>query len=432
MSVVFFVVLAAVVVPARLNLSESALTEELKQNARGTINTHRLVRRLVLIAELSLSVILCLNSAGLVAHFVRLNTAELGFKKQDIVTADLRIPLTSYPTEELGMAFFERFLETVRSLPGVQSAGLVSILPMGGDFQAAFEIEGRDPGLRLQDKALASLRWVSPGFHETLGFRLMAGRLFGGEDRATTMKVAIIDEMTSRVFWSPRSPIGERIRYTPFDGKPGAWITIVGIVNSSRQLGFDRGVHPTIYIPLVQNPDNKMKLVVRTADASINVAASISRALSGLDKDVPLANVRSLEDVVMDSIWRQKLASAVLTTFAFVALALTAIGLYGVISFEVSMNVRDIAVRMALGASRLNVLGSVGGSIVKDCWSGMLIGTFGGWGIVRAWSSFSELMEPMTAPVVCLVLLLFGCIILLAAYVPLRNAIRIEPSSLLR
>ena len=177
MVVVFVTVLSTSLIPASLSFSEDVLIDELRQTGRGVIHTHGRLRNLLLISELTLSMILLIGAVGLVAHFVRLNQADPGFNAQNILTGDIRIPLKSYPTAEQGMAFFRELLERVEILPGVQSAGLTSILPMAGDFQTAFDIEGRRVGLTLQDKPLTSMRWVSPGFHRALQFHLIAGRL---------------------------------------------------------------------------------------------------------------------------------------------------------------------------------------------------------------------------------------------------------------
>ena len=138
----------------------------------------------------------------------------------------------------------------------------------------------------------------------------------------------VVDELVVKMFWGGQNPVGQRIRYTPLQGPPGPSITIVGVVNAARQLGLATDPQPTVYVPLEQNPDNKMKLVVRSISNAGSIAPAIAQVLQEMDRDVPLANVTLMEDIVANSVWRQRLASAVMTVFALAALGLTAIGIY--------------------------------------------------------------------------------------------------------
>ncbi len=432
MVVVFVTVLSTSLIPASLSFSEDVLIDELRQTGRGVIHTHGRLRNLLLISELTLSMILLIGAVGLVAHFVRLNQADPGFNAQNILTGDIRIPLKSYPTAEQGMAFFRELLERVEILPGVQSAGLTSILPMAGDFQTAFDIEGRRVGLTLQDKPLTSMRWVSPGFHRALQFHLIAGRLFDRDDTQTSPKVVVVDELVVKMFWGGQNPVGQRIRYTPLQGPPGPWITIVGVVNAARQLGLATDPQPTVYVPLEQNPDNKMKLVVRSISNAGSIAPAIAQVLQEMDRDVPLANVTLMEDIVANSVWRQRLASAVMTVFALAALGLTAIGIYSVISFQVAIRRKDIAVRMALGANRWDILRWIGRDIFTISCGGLLLGASSAWGVTRLLSSISDLLDPIGLRLVCAVSLFFVIIIVFASYIPLQKAVGVDANSVLR
>jgi putative ABC transport system permease protein len=411
---------------------------------RLTGNAHqRFGRRLIVAAEVALSVVLLVGAGLLAGSFARLQHVTPGFDPNDVLTGNVLLPVGArFDPVRDGPAwrqFFDELTARLDALPGVSDAGAVSSLPLSGAVESGgFTIDGR-PRPALGEAPTADYSVVSGDYFAAMGIRLLAGRMFDGRDRSDAPGVVIVNRELARRHFPGTSPIGQRIR-TGFDFSNGASPReIIGVVDDVKQTALDAETNPAAYVPETQMPYPFMSIVVRAKCAAGHTACdptlvlpSVRRELARLDGTLALSNVRPLSSVFADSIARQRFSMAVLGVFATLALLLALVGLYGVIALSVGQRRREIGVRMALGAQPRDVLALVLGEGMRVTLLGVVIGLAGALALTRVLRSLLFDMSTTDPRFFASAALLVGIVSLAATYIPARRAMGVDATSVLR
>lgn len=416
---------------ARANPGES-LSETSRDLAGGISGRH--VRRLLVVSEVALAVVLLVGAGLLVRSFQRLRGVDLGFKTDNLLTMRMELPLPKYQKAETRAAFYGELLRRVDEIPGVESAGMISFLPLStSGMKFNFSVEGRAmPG--DANLPFALYRSVSPDYFRATGIPLQRGRFFDTHDAADTQPVAVVNRKLAEQFWPGEDPTGKRLKVGPPDA-PNPWATVVGVVGDVRQNGFYGEQQFELYVPYAQERRSWVAprdLVVRTRGDAASIAGAVRQAVWAVDKDQPVSNVRTMDQVFAAAIARERFQMLLLTLFASLALVLACVGLYGVISYAVAQRTREIGVRMALGAQRSDVLRLVIRQGMVLTLAGLVLGTLGALAATRV---MTDLLYGVTATDAITFISVAGLLLvvaLLACYLPARRATKVDPLVALR
>ena len=401
----------------------------------------RRVRNALVVSQIALALILLVGCALMVRSFQQLRRVDPGFEPAGILTLRLSLPDAEYGTPAERADFYQRALERIRALPGVESAGAVSRLPLtggGSNSSHTFEDFPLEPD---EVPPILATRWASPGYFETLGIPLVAGRTFEPADHRELKRNVLVSAALAERFWPGESALGRRLSRGLADDE--AWNVIVGVVGSVRDEGLESEPVEAIYYPLMTPADPReedreawspgsLSLAVRSGVAPGAIAAGVRRAIWTLDPNLPVANVRTMDGVVADARARTAFTMLLLSIAAAVALVLGGVGLYGVIAYAVSRRTQEIGVRMALGAGRGEVSRMVLRQGLVLAAAGIVLGLGGAAAathLLRASLFEVSPTDPVTFAAVPLVLL---AIALLATYLPARRAAAVEPLEALR
>jgi putative ABC transport system permease protein len=383
------------------------------------------LRSTLITAEVALSLILLVGSALLLSSFYRLLNVSTGFNPEQALTLQLSIPDASYPDNTKRVEFFNKVADRIATLPGVTAAGFVESLPLVGSPSDRFvRIPGwsgdRDPGFDADYNA------CTRDWFRAMGIPLKAGRFFDARDHAPDHRVAIINETMVRACFPEGSPLGRTLVYDNV-----AW-EIVGIVGDVRARGLNRDVEPTVYRPVPWEPWRNATLVVRTSGPPLAFSETVRKAILEVDPDQPVANVRLLRENVTRSLGDRRLIAMLLALFAMAALALSAIGLYGVVAFAVGQRTREFGIRVALGATKGDVLRLVLRRGLILALIGISTGIACSLGMTQFLKGYLYNVKP-TDPVTfaAISLLLLG-VALLASWLPARRAAKVDPMVALR
>ncbi|MCP4679529.1 MAG: ABC transporter permease [Deltaproteobacteria bacterium] len=397
-------------------------------NKFTTSSGSRLTFSVLVIAQIALSTTLLIGTGLSVRSFLGLLRADLGVNLERVVTLELFLPLSKYRNTSRKLVFFRELLERTKDLPGVESVGMNYALPFSGvDPSNQFEIEGRPP-LEEGENQSANLGLVNPDYFKTLGIPLRRGRFFRDSDTQDAPLVAIIDERMAEQYFSREEPLGRRLSIASAEK-----ITIVGVVGAVKHDAYQENRRPYVYLPYQQRCYMFTRLAVKTrSEESLNLAAAVRRVVRGLDKELPISNVSTLEDAYRSAIAPQRFSLLLISVFAGVALFLTQVGTYGVINFFAKQRQREAGIRMALGAEPKQVFGL----IVKQGLTLSLAGTAIGLGIAIG---TGKVMATLVYGIETLDFLVFSVIpamTLVAAVVtcslPARSLSRVDPSCSLR
>jgi len=414
-------------VPA-LQPSRPDLNDMLKEGARtsGT-GPRNCVRSGLIVSEVALSLVLLIGAGLLLNSFVRLSNVPPGINPQNVLTMQVTLPDKKYPDAERRAAFFERTLERIENLPGVEAAGAVWTMPLAGySPDTSFTVFGRpgQPATSYQ----TDFDFCSPDYFRAIGIPLLKGRFFEQRDRADAPRVVIINEALAREHFPNEEPLGKRIQLGKIDEQ---W-EIMGVIGNVRQRGLGESVRPSVYRPLAFIWSGNGHLVVRTTGAPLGMAESVRKTILEVDPSQPVANVRTMEEVIAASVAQRRFILMLLGGFAGAALLLAGIGLYGVIAYAVSQRTREIGIRMALGATRSAVLALVLRQGMKLAGIGVLLGTAGGLGLTRVLTGFLYEVKPTDPATFVSVSLILTLVAVLACWLPARRAAKVDPMEALR
>jgi putative ABC transport system permease protein len=415
-----------------LEASRPDLNVSLKEGGRvSTGGGRQRFRRALIISEVALSLVLLVGAGLMMKSFWRLQHVELGFNPENLLTMDLSLPQTRYAERGQAALFQQRLVERIAALPGVASAASVSILPLsGGNSCDGMTIEGRPPA-NASDIPCVEVRASSPDYFRTMGIPLRRGRALNEHDTSDAPAVVVVNESLARRFFPGQDPIGRRINHGEPDKAP-VWREIVGVVGDVRHFGPETETRPEFYEPQLQSPSFGTSLVVRSDADLAGLAAAIRGELRAMDKDLPVYNLKSMQELVSESVAQPRFRTLLLAIFAAVALLLSATGLYGVMNYWVTQRTREIGVRMALGAQGRDVLGMVVGQGMMMAIVGVFVGLVASFGLTRLISSLLfgvTATDPLTFAVVPLLLC---AVAFVASYIPARRATKVDPMVALR
>jgi predicted permease len=395
----------------------------------------RRLRTALVAAEIALTVVLLAGAGLLLRSYAAVLAVDPGFDAEGVLLAETVLPDSRYSNPPDRDAFYERVLENVRAVPGVESAGYTSYAPLmfiGG--RSLVLVEGRprpEPSEIVRN--MATNRSASPGYFETLGVPLVSGRVFDERDVRSGAQVAVINEAMARRHWPDQDPIGQRFTIGASDGEP---MTVVGVVADVRQMGLAVPSEPEVFMPLEQITNNQFmwprQIVVRTSGDPLALAPAVRRAVWAVDSSQPISGVRAMNEVLDAQLANRDLQLTLTGSFAVIALLLAAVGLYGVLSYTVSQSTNEIGLRMALGAEQRTVVGTVVRSALTTALVGIGVGLLAASALTRMIDSFLygvSPTDPWTAAAVAGVLLLVAG---LAALIPAMRAARVNPMTALR
>ncbi len=415
-------------VPA-LQASKPDLNTSLKEGGKGTQagSQGRLARNALVVSEIALALMLLIGAGLLMKSFARLQRVDPGFNPTNVLTVDLGLPRSSYSEPQRIIAFYTRLLEGIKTLPGVESAGAITNLPLtGGGTDVGFAIEGRpepEPG----KEPVSWYDSVTPDYFRAMGMRLVRGREFSERDGEAAPKVVVISETFARRYFPEEDPLGKRLQLGEKDFRE-----IVGIMADVKQFGLEADARPSMWFSANQDPSRAMYVVMRTSGDPLSLASAVRNEVWALDKNLAIASISPMARIVSESIALPRFILMLVGFFAVVALVLAAVGIYGVMSYSVTQRRQEIGIRMALGAKSSDVLKMVVGQGIMLTTIGVAIGLAGAFGVTWVMKSLLygvSATDPMTFGLIALVL---AGVALGACAVPARRATKVDPMIALR
>ncbi|HEU0174139.1 MAG TPA: ABC transporter permease [Blastocatellia bacterium] len=411
-----------------LQASRPDVNETLKDSGRGAKGaSHQRLRNGLVVAEVALSLALLIGAGLLIKSFWRLQQVEPGFDARNVLSLDFTPSRAKHPSESLAV-FYQQLLERIQTLPGVQAAALVNNLPLSGRRGIeVYKIEGRPEPKSMADAVVADYQVISPGYFQLLGIPLLRGRAIAESDGAGTPGVILINQAFAERYWPGEDPLGRRL-LIDFNQR---WVTVVGIVGNVKQSGLPYEAAPHVYVSYKQMPGSR-SLLVRTTGDPLNFVGMVRSQIQAIDRDLPIYNIHTLEDLLAESVAQQRLNLLLLCVFAAVALALTMVGIYGVTSYAVAQRMHEIGIRMALGAQAGDVLRLVLWQGMKLAGFGIALGLAGALALTR-WMAALLFEVKATDPLTFVgVAALLAGVALLACFVPAQLATKVDPMIALR
>jgi len=407
-----------------LQSSRLSFTDALKEGSRGSggAGGHRL-RKILVVSEVALALVLLVSSALLVQGFLRLQTADYGWNSDRLLVFRLALPQAEYQDESAVAGFYRELLPTLATLPGAEAVGGTSILPMQGNSNTFFEIPGRDIG-SLRERPLTEVRTVFPDYFAAMETPLLRGRAFGEQDQPDAPPVVIVNEALADLYWPNEDPVGKQILLG------GQTRTVVGVTGNTLDTG--QYPRPMTFVSAFQRPRWNMGLVVRTRGEPDDLVESVRAAVLRLDPKLPIYGVTTMPDLMKEQRGGDTIMAKIMMVLAAVALVLAVVGVYGVMAYAISQRTREMGIRMALGAQH----GNVRSLVLKQGAVLAAIGIVAGIGVAllvtRSLATFLFGVSPFDPAVfgaVAVVLLLAS---LGATYLPARRATQVDPIQALR
>ena len=407
--------------------SQRDVAHALNDAARGGSRVAgRALRSALIVAEIALALVLLTGGALLMQTFVRLLSADLGFNPENVLVGFVNPPRTSYKTPADYRAFYDQVLEKASALPGVQKAALASVLPLSGDSDTSFEIEGRPAPASQSETPVTWYREVSAGYFDAMGMTIRRGRAFAERESAPSI---IVNETFVRTFFPREDPLGRRAR---FGNKPDdPWFTIIGVVADAKARGARESAKVETFVPYWQLTEPGMFVILKSATTG-RLAAPLRAAVSTIDRNIPVSGITTLSEMVGDSVSQPRFFATLAVAFAALALLLASIGLYGVMAYGVSQRTTEIGVRMALGATPIDVFRLIVGDGMRLAAIGIVLGTIGS--VIAARWLTTLLFGVLPGDPLTLVLTAAGLLLVSAAasFVPARRATRVDPMAAIR
>jgi putative ABC transport system permease protein len=410
------------------------LNISLKSGTRTGVGEHKpRLRNGLVVGEVSLALVLLICAGLLIQTFAKLGRVQPGIKTERLLTAGLQVPRAVYPKNENVIAFYDRFLERVRNLPGVDSASAIIPLPLSdSNMVTDFDVEehplpeGQRPG--------APVRVIATDYFKTMGIPLRQGRGFDQTERFDSPPVVIVNERFASKFFPGQNVIGKRIKPGfSADDSPEKMREIIGVVGNVKHRALNNEDSPEMYLPRTQIPTSFMSLVIRTSVSDpASVTSGIRQELTAMDPGIPLASVRVFDEYISRSLARPRFNALLLSIFAGSALLLTAIGIYGVMAYSVAQRTNEIGIRIALGAAQSNIFRLIIGQAMGLVAISVIIGLVGAFSATRLLNSLLFGIGAWDPVTFTAIVLLISFVAFLAAWLPARRAAKVDPIVALR
>lgn len=412
--------------------SASDVNRVLKQNNRGAGVRHGFFRSALVVAQVAFAAVLLVDAGLMVQGFFRLANVYKTFDPGSALNLEVRLPEQHYNNDAAIRSFYQQLLLRVSALPGVQFAGVVTNPPASNveSGRSLFTIEGQSV-LRESEAPSADVQSISADFFRSLRIPVLQGRSISDQDGAESPRIAVISRTMAARFWPSGSAIGQRIKVGP-PASPAPWTTIVGVVEDVKQNWWDGEPRPVIYRPYLQEPRRAMNLIVRTSFNPDSIASSVREAGRSLDSNLSFAKLSTMEREVADSLAPIRILGILMVVFGVVSIALSALGIYGLLAHSVAQRTHEFGVRMALGAQRHDVLRLVIGHSWKLTAIGLVLGLPAAWLLVRAMASALYGVIAPNAMVFIVLSIALTIVALLAGYLPARRATAVDPMLALR
>ncbi len=416
-----------------LQVSRPDLNEALKEGGRssGAGATRSRLRGALVVSEIALSLVLLICAGLLIKSVMRLRDVSPGFNPENLLTMSVSLPGAKYPKKTDWTAFYDRLVERLEALPGVEAAGVTSVLPLSSNF------DGR--GLAIEDhpkprgeEITVDLYINTPGYLRAMSIPILKGRPLNEQDTETSPAVALINETMAKALWSNSDPLGKRIKFPGSEEDQQPWRIVVGVVSDVRQYGLDKKTPMQIYLPQSQFPTSFMTLVVRTTIEPTSLIAPVRNEILALDKEQAAYNISTMEQLLANSLALRRLFMLLLIVFAVLALGLASMGIYGVISYTVARRTHEIGIRMALGAQRGDILRLVIRQGLTLVLIGVGLGLTLALAMTRVIASLLFNVSTTDSPTFAGISLLLITVALAACYLPARRATKVDPLVALR
>jgi putative ABC transport system permease protein len=417
-----------------LQSSKPELNEMLKEGGRSGSGGPRRerARRLLVISEVALALVLLISAGLLLKSFVRLQNVKPGFAPEGVLTAEIGLPEQKYRDDRQIADFYRQTIARVKTLPGVEAVGAVSHLPLSGAEEIdGFTIEGREPVAAGLVQS-ADFRIVAPEYFRSMSIPLIRGRHLNEQDRADATPVMIIDETFARRFFPNEDPLGKRIDEQGSRTRH-SFFTVVGVVGGVKHDKLNAEARPTMYISYEQSGWLSLTLTVRTAAGDPNaLAGAVRREVLAVDKDQPVTKLAPMTEIFAEAVAPQRFNALLLNLFAAVAMILAIVGIYGVIAYTVAQRSHEMGIRIALGASRRDILRLVVGQAMLTTLFGVSLGLAGAFALTRLMSKLLYEVSATDPAIFAGVALLLALVALFASYIPARRATKVDPMVALR
>ena len=429
-------------VPA-LAASKPDLNQTLKEGGRGAAGGRRRWRETLVVVELAMALVMLVGAGLLISSFMKLQAVDPGFDSRNVLTMDVSLAGASQYVGPSREAFYRQLTDRLTALPGVESASAINHLPLAGDWWGTpLAIEGRPLPPPGQD-VNGIFRVSRPGYFRTMGIPLRAGRDFTERDTPGAPGVAIINETLARRHWPSEDPIGKRITLDdPRDNaRAPQWLTVIGVVKDVKQNSWTDAPANEVYVPFQMSRGffagttqrfASMTLVIRTSVEARTLAATARETVLSLDRNLPVSSVTTMEQVIADTLWQQRFNLRLIGLFAALALALAAVGLYGVMAYSVAQRSHEVGLRMALGAQRADVLKLIVGQGMKLALAGVALGLVASAALTRLMTRLLFEVSATDFMTYAMVALLLTAVALLACWIPAQRATKVDPMIALR
>jgi putative ABC transport system permease protein len=420
--------LAPALEATRLNLNET-----LKETGKSNMSSRR-SRRLssvFVVAQVGLALVLLIGSTLMIKSFLRLQAVDPGFKTENLLTLRVTVPESKYPEDNQVVAFHRQVLERLKALPDVRAVGAVSALPFGGNLGArtSFSIEGR-PVPRPGEELSTDVRVTDENYFQAIGIPLLSGRGFTEQEAKEDRRTIIINETMARQHFPGQNPLGQHLRVQMMaDPQP---MEIIGVVADAKYKTLEGPSHPMVYWTHPQLVYTEMTHVIRTNGDPMSLAAAVRREIQAIDRDQPVADVRTMQSWIDELTARSRFGTLLLTIFAGLALVLAAIGIYGVMSYSVTQRTHELGIRIALGAQTRDVLKLILGRGFALTLVGIALGLIASFALTRVMSSLLFGVSATDPATFAGLSLLLTSVALLACYIPTRRAMKVDPMVALR
>jgi predicted permease len=413
-------------------VSKADVHESLKENSRGSSGGMRnRLRSLFVVAEVALSLVLLVGAGLLFRTFLQLQSVDAGFNAQPVLTMKLSPSGSNFREDPQFIAYYKQVEERLRSIPGVETVGAINTLPLEKGPTLAFRIEGRAP-LPIDQWSHANYRSVSPDYFRTLSIPVLQGRAFEERDAASHPLVVLINQAAAVNSFAGENPVGKRIGFGATDRNQPVWFEIAGVVANVRSIELQEEPMPEVYFSSLQDAFSEMSFVIRTQIEPASLAAAAREAVQQVDPAQPVAEIRTMENIVSESVTQPRFNLTLLGVFGGIALILSAAGIYGVTSYTVTQRTHEIGIRMAVGAKEQDVLRLMMKQGMKPAVMGLAIGLAAAVALTRLMKSLLfgvSATDPLTFAALALLLL---SVALLACYFPARRATKVDPMIALR